>query len=76
MPVSSIISAGIGFDGSLNDEKTSVTRAICIWQVVEFHHRKFDDFVQRGIEPRGLDIEQNADLGGLSVACSEFTYEE
>jgi hypothetical protein len=28
MLVSSIISAGIGFDGSFNDEKNSVTRVI------------------------------------------------
>src|SRR5690349_10741141 len=58
----SVISAGMGFEGSLNDEKTSLTRAIL--SSVEFDHCKFDDFVMRGVEPRRFDVEQNASPGG------------
>src|SRR5262249_60668217 len=40
--------------------------------IVEFHHRKFDDFVLRRVEPRGFNVEQNANPGFLPCARSKF----
>src|SRR5690242_3983065 len=74
MLVSSVISAGIGFEGSLKDEKTSVILAInpVIRQIFELHHRKLDDFILRGVETRSFDVDEDADPGRLPLAGSKL----
>jgi hypothetical protein len=66
MPASAEISAEIGSDGFLNEEKAVPDASHpAIRQIVERHHSEFDDLAFASAETRGLRIEQ--DGGGVAT---------